>query len=201
MEDLMSVLIGDNNENGIEDQLLKDRKIVLNSDVADWCVNDVCMQIMKWNQEDKDIIPEKRKKIYILINSGGGDAISGMNMLDVIVNSDTPVVTIGFGMAASMAGYILAAGHERYCFLNTVVLIHDGESGYQSSGRKGKDIQAFYDKISERLEDFLVEHTDMTHEYLQEIADRDVYLFGEESKEKGIVDKIIGIDCNLNEVF
>ena len=41
----------------------------------------------------------------------------------------------------------------------------------------------------------------MTHEYLQEIADREVYLFGEESKEKGIVDKIIGIDCNLNEVF
>ena len=46
-----------------------------------------------------------------------------------------------------MASYILAAGHERYCFENTVVLYHDGQTGYVSSSNKGKDIQKFYDNL------------------------------------------------------
>ena len=37
--------------------------------------------------------------------------------------------------------------------------------------------------------------------YLESVADREMYLFGQEAKEKGIVDKIIGVDCRLNEVF
>ena len=41
----------------------------------------------------------------------------------------------------------------------------------------------------------------MTHEYLESVADRELYMFGDEAKEKGVVDKIIGVDCRLSEVF
>lgn len=160
MEDIMNLLVGgDDTVDVLAESLKADRKLVLNDEVAEWCIEDISMQIMKWNQEDKNIIPEKRKKIYLLINTPGGDAFSGLNLLDVIESSDTPVVTIGYGMCCSMGFYLLCAGRERYCFPNTVVLLHDGSSAIQTTARKGKDIQAFYDKLEEKLADFVVSHT------------------------------------------
>lgn len=202
MEDIMNLLVGgDDTIDVLAESLKADRKLILNGEVDSWCVEEICMQIMKWNQDDKDIMPEKRKKIYLLINTPGGDAFSGMNMLDVITCSETPVVTIGYGMCCSMGFYLLCAGKERYCFPNTIVLLHDGSNSIQTTSRKGKDIQAFYDKLDEKLQEFVVEHTNMDADYLESVADREMYLFGQEAKEKGIVDKIIGVDCRLNEVF
>ena len=77
------------------------------------------MMILRWNKDDKGLSQENRKPIYIYVNSSGGDVILGMNILDVIKNSITPVITVGFGICASMASYILASGHIRYCFNNT----------------------------------------------------------------------------------
>lgn len=202
MDDFMNVLIGDDStSNQLVENFKADRKLVLNGEVADWCIEEICMQIMKWNQEDQNIMPEKRKKIYLLINTPGGDAFTGLNMLDIIDCSDTPIVTIGYGMCCSMGFYLLCAGHERYCFPNTVVLLHDGANSIQTTSRKGKDIQAFYDKLDVKLEEYAVKHTNMTHEYIEQVADRELYMFGDEAKEKGIVDKIIGVDCKMNEVL
>lgn len=157
--------------------------------------------IIKYNMEDKDLPADKRKKIYLYINSDGGDVILGSQILSTITSSKTPVVTIGFAKCASMASYILAAGAERYCFPNTVVLCHDGTTGYVSSGNKGKDIQRFYDSLDSRLRTFMVTHTDMTEEFLEEIKDREYYMFAEEAKERKVVDKIIGVDCTLDEIL
>ena len=155
MEDIMNLLVGgDDTVDVLAESLKADRKLILNGEVDSWCVEEICMQIMKWNQDDKDIMPEKRKKIYLLINTPGGDAFSGMNMLDVITCSETPVVTIGYGMCCSMGFYLLCAGKERYCFPNTIVLLHDGSNSIQTTSRKGKDIQAFYDKLDEKLQEF-----------------------------------------------
>ena len=51
------------------------------------------------------------------------------------------------------------------------------------------------------MNDFMVEHTNMTAEYLEEIKDREYYMFPDEAKEKGIVDKIIGVDCELADIL
>lgn len=48
---------------------------------------------------------------------------------------------------------------------------------------------------------FMVENTNMDAEFLEEIKDREYYMFPEEAKEKGIVDKIIGIDCDLYTIL
>lgn len=121
--------------------------------------------------------------------------------MSAIKCSRTPVITVGFAKCASMASYILAAGHERYCFPTTIVLYHDGQTGYVSSGNKGKDIQRFYDELDERMKKFMVENTGMTEEFLEEIKDREYYMFAEEAKERNIVDSIIGVDCMLDEIL
>lgn len=180
---------------------LNARKLMLNCDISDELFETLIMYILLWNKEDKDLPVERRKKIFIYINSDGGEVIFGNSILDVITNSITPVVTVGFAKCASMASYILAAGHERICFPSTVVLIHDGQTGYMTSGNKGKDIQKFYDSLDERAVTFMTKHTKMTEEYLESIKDRETYMFAQEAKEKGIVDQIIGIDCPLDYIL
>lgn len=203
MDEIMGVLAGQTDD--LYMQIIKDnltdRRIIINEEITDCLLESVCLMILKWNMEDKNIIPDKRKKIYIYINSDGGDSVMGMQILSTIKNSKTPVVTIGFAKCSSMASYILAAGHTRYCFSNTIVLYHDGSAGYFSSGNKGKDIQKFYDSVDERLMNFMINNTSMTKEFLEEIKDREYYMFPEECKERGIVDYIIGEDCTLDDIL
>ena len=180
---------------------LNDRRIIINQDITDDLLESVCLMILKWNSEDKNLPISCRKRIVIYLNSDGGDVIMGSQILSVIKNSKTPIITVGFAKCASMASYILASGSIRYCFPNTVVLYHDGQTGYVSSGNKGKDIQKFYDKLDERMTEFMVKNTNMTSEFLEEIKDREYYMFPDEAKERGIIDKIIGIDCDLDEIL
>jgi len=191
-------------EDGIYDEIVKnhlnDRRVIINQEITDDLLENVCLMILKWNSEDKNLPTKSRKKIYIYINSDGGDCVLGTQILSAI-GSKTPVVTVGFAKCASMASYILASGHERYCFPNTIILYHDGQTGYISSGNKGKDIQRFYDQLDERMTKYMIEHTNMTPEFLEEIKDREYYMFPEEAKERGIIDKIIGVDCDLDEII
>lgn len=180
---------------------MNDRRIIINQEITDDLLENVCLMIMKWNTEDKNLPKDKRKKIFIYINSDGGDCIMGTQILSIIKYSITPIATVGFAKCASMASYILASGHERFCFPNTVVLYHDGQTGYVSSGNKGKDIQKFYDKLDERMTQFMIENTSMTKEFLEDIKDREYYMFSDEAKSNGIIDKIIGIDCDLDEIL
>lgn len=202
MEELLFAI---NHEDDIYTEIVKnhlnDRRIIINQEITDDLIENVCLMILKWNREDRNLPKDKRKKIYIYVNSDGGDCVCGTMILSAITYSITPIVTVGFAKCASMASYILAAGHERYCFPNTIVLYHDGQTGYVSSGNKGKDIQKFYDKLDERMTSFMIEHTGMTKEFIEEIKDREYYMFSEEAKERHIVDKIIGVDCDLDEII
>lgn len=203
MDDLLLAL--DTEDDDIYQQIIKayynDRKIVFNQQIDDSLVENMVLSILQWNKADKDLPVDKRKKIYIYLNSDGGDIIAGNLALSVIEHSKTPVVTVGLAKCASMASYILAAGHERYCFPNTIVLYHDGETGYVSSGNKGKDIQKFYNELDEWNAGFMVNHTKMTAEFLEDIKDREYYMFAAQAQSLGIVDKIIGIDCDLDEII
>lgn len=203
MEDLLFAMNAETDD--IYQQIIKgcynDRKIVFNQEIDDDLVENMALMIFQWNKADKDLPIDKRKKIYIYLNSDGGDIVAGNLALSVIKLSKTPVVTVGLAKCASMASYILAAGHERYCFPNTIVLYHDGQTGYVSSGNKGKDIQNFYDKLDKYNADFMIQNTKMTAEFLEKIKDREYYMFAEEAKELGIVEKIIGTDCDLDEVI
>ena len=198
---LEELLYGD--ETDINAQIIEDhyddRRLIINNIIDNNLLEQICLSILAWNQEDKNLPTEKRKKIYIYINSSGGDVVFGNNVLSIIQCSKTPVVTVGFAKCYSMASYLLAAGHERYCFPYTAILYHDGEGGYYSSGNKGKDIQKFFDKLDDISRDFMIEHTNMTKEFLDEVKDREYYLFVYVAKEKRIIDKIIEVDCDLDE--
>lgn len=202
MEDLLlAISDNDNLYNEIIKTNLKERRIIINQEITDDLLESVVMMIIHWNTEDKNIDVAHRRKIRLYLNSDGGDVIMGSQILSIIKHSKTPVITVGFAKCASMAAYILAAGAERYCFPNTVVLYHDGQTGYVSSGNKGKDIQKFYDQLDERMTKFMIENSNMTAEFIEEIKDREYYIFADTAKEKGIVDYIIGEDCDIDVIL
>lgn len=178
-----------------------DRKLILNDVITDDIIEWLCFSIINWNNEDKDIPVEKRKKITIFINSGGGDLIAGRFVLDCINNSKTPIITVGLSQCCSMACYILASGHTRYCFQNSIMLYHDGTQGVYSTTNKAKDTMAFYEKLDDHLKRYILKHSKMSEDFLDNISDREYYMFSDEMKELGLVDKIIGIDCDLDEIL
>ena len=183
------------------EELYKSRKIYINEDIDENIVEKVIMFIFKFNSEDTGLSPYNRKKIYLYINSDGGDCVAGINLIDVIEQSKTPIVTVGLSKCASMGLYILASGHERYCFKNTVFLLHDGQTGYVSTANKGKDIQRFFEGLENRLSSKLFKKTRIDSSYLEEVKDREKYFWGDEALDLGLVDDIIGEGICLDGII
>lgn len=204
MEDF---LLGIKEEDDIYTEIVKknlnDRRIIINTGIGDDLLEMVCMYILQWNREDKQngIPVDKRKPIWIILNSPGGDKISGMMLLDTINSSITPVKCVIMSLAASMASYIPMVSSTTYAFPASVICLHDGEVGVVQTTRKASDTMNFIKACDEKLDDIVLNNTKITEDYLNDIADREYYIFADQGKELGIVDYIIGLDCDLDEIL
>lgn len=193
--------ISDYYEKNIEDALKK-RILILNCEIDESILENVALHIIQWNIEDDGLPVEKRKKIKLLISSPGGDCFSGFSLIDVVRNSKTPIVAIGFGLVASMAYYLFIACKERIAFSNTILLLHDGEMSVSNSTSKAKDTMRFLNHMEERTKQLVIKYTKITEEFYDEHYDQEYFMYAdEEGVEMGIVDKIIGKDISFDEAF
>jgi ATP-dependent Clp protease protease subunit len=182
-------------------EYLEDRTLVFNAQVDDNVVEDYIMWILKWNKEDKNLPVENRKKIKLFITSEGGNVFSANIMSDVIEQSKTPVVGIALDLVASAAYHIYLSCHERYAFVNSTFLQHDGEIAIQNSSKKAKDTVAFFDEGAEREKKHVLSHSSMDEKYYDDHYDDELWMYADTAKSWGIVHKIIGVDCDIDEVF
>lgn len=192
-------------DGGMVDELfrlqdLKQRKLFLNSDIDQFSVSDIVRHIMQINKEDSGIIPSKRKPILLYVTSNGGEVDSGFELIDVILNSKTPVYTINLGYQYSMGFLIGLAGHKRFATRNAKFLHHDGTNVIINSGTKAKDQMEFQDKIEARIKNYVIDRTKVTNEDYEIHMRQEWYLFADEAKEYGMIDYIIGDDCDIDEV-
>jgi ATP-dependent Clp protease protease subunit len=184
------------------EESLRDRVIVLNSEITQDVIEMVVLQILKFNKEDKNLPIENRKRIKLYINSCGGEVASGYTIIDSILASKTPVDGVLLGYGYSMGSLIYLACDRKYAFINSTILIHDGNVGASSSGSKFKDIAKFYDKMDDRIKKYVLSRTKMTPEFYDAKYEKEFYIYAdEEGRELGIVDKIIGVDCDLDEIL
>ncbi|HNR51598.1 MAG TPA: ATP-dependent Clp protease proteolytic subunit, partial [Deltaproteobacteria bacterium] len=84
----------------IYSRLLKDRIIMLSSDINDDIANLLVAQFLFLESEDPD------KDIYFYINSPGGSVTAGMAVYDTMQYIRPNVSTICVGQAASMAAIL-----------------------------------------------------------------------------------------------
>jgi ATP-dependent Clp protease protease subunit len=192
-------------EGGMIDELfylqdLKQRKLFLNADIDQFSVADIVKHIMQINKEDKGLEPHERRPILLYVTSNGGEVDSGFELIDVIMNSKTPVYTINLGYQYSMGFLIGLSGHKRFATRNAKFLMHDGSNFVYNSGAKAQDQMEFNRKIESRIKQYVLSRSKVSEEEYDSKLRVEWYLFADEAKEKGFVDYIIGEDCDINEI-
>ena len=180
---------------------LQNRIIILDNEIDVPQVRDVTAWILQWNLEDVLLSKKDRTPITILIHSDGGDPFVAGNVIDAIRCSETPIRVVALGCVASAAYFIYVSAPERYAFKNSVFLQHDGGVQITNSNNKAKDIMNFLDRVDERMKELVIENTDITKDLYEENEDREWWMYADEAKELGIVQKIIGEDISLKQLF
>lgn len=165
-----------------------------------WLEGEVCFEtlelvktIMRINHEDtKYQIPaEERMPIKIFIDTPGGHTQVMRSLIGAIKISKTPVYTIVYCSAMSAGSYILAAGHKRFAFPNSVILVHSGNLGYQGTVEQVESAKKFYDKLDKNDNDAFLAYTNVVAKDLKKKGAVDWYMTAEEALKYGIIDRII----------
>lgn len=149
--------------------------------------------IMRLNHEDaRASIPvENRVPIKIFIDTPGGDVQVMWSLMNAIRISKTPVHTIVFCNALSAGSYILSAGHKRFAFPGSTILVHSGYAGYQGTAEQVESAKKYFDRLSNTANDAFLKNTKVTPKFLKKKGAFDWYMSAEEALENGIVDAII----------
>ena len=91
----------------IYSRLLRERIIFLGTGINDQVSDSLVAQLLFLEAEDPD------KDIQIYINSPGGSVTAGLAIYDTMQQISPDIVTICFGVAASMGAFLLRWGGER----------------------------------------------------------------------------------------
>ena len=157
--------------------------------------------ILRYNIEDYGIDPAQRKPIKLYIHSGGGDVFSGFALIDVMKASKTPVHTVNFGYAYSMAFLIAMAGDKRFSSEHGTFMLHDGSLSIENNAAKAEDFFVFTQLLKTHEKEFVLACSNLdSNEYETRYKD-DWFMSAAEAKEKGFVDFLIGVDCELDDVL
>ena len=169
----------------IFNRLLKDRIIILGTDVNDDIANIVCAQMLFLEGEDDS-------DIWLYINSPGGSVTAGMAIYDTMQFVKPDVATICMGLAASMGQFLLAAGAtgKRFALPHARIMMHQPSGGVrgQASDIAIQAEQLIY--IKKLMAERIAHHTGQTVEQVQEDSERDRWFTAEQAKDYGIIDHV-----------
>lgn len=174
-----------------------DRKIYITCDI-DESLFDVVRQIMNYNKEDKGLPVDERKKIFVYIYSYGGDLTAAYSLINTIMCSQTPVVTVNLGNAMSAGALIFLAGSERYTHKFGTVLLHSGSGSVGGTFDQASDQMENYKKLVGIMKDYVIERTNIDNKLYAKNAKKDWYITADECVKLGIATKIID---NLDEII
>jgi ATP-dependent Clp protease protease subunit len=167
--------------------LLKERIVVLGSDVNDTVANQIVAQLLYLEGQD----PEK--DIWLYINSPGGVITAGMAIYDTMQFISPDVGTICMGLAASMGQFLLTAGApgKRFTLPHARILMHQPLGGVQG---QASDIAIQAEQmayIKRLMAERIAHHSGQPVDQIELDSERDRWFTAEQAKEYGLVDKVI----------
>ena len=171
----------------IYSRLLRERIIFLGTGIDDQVADSLVAQLLFLEAED----PEKDIQIYI--NSPGGSVTAGLAIYDTMQQVSPDIVTICYGLAASMGAFLLSGGAKgkRLALPNARIMIHQPLGGAQG---QAIDIEIQAKEIlylKETLNTLMAEHTGQPLEKIAEDTDRDYFLSPPEAVEYGLIDRVV----------
>ena len=168
-------------------RLLKNRVVMLGTDVNDDIANQLCAQLLYLEGEDPNA------DIWLYINSPGGSVTAGMAIYDTMQFVSCDVATVCMGLAASMGQFLLTAGAagKRFTLPNARIMMHQPLAGLRG---QAADIaiqaeQLRFTKL--RMAELIAHHSGRTVADIQADSERDRWFTAEEAKDYGLVDKVI----------
>ena len=171
----------------IYSRLLRERIIFLGTGVDDQVADALVAQLLFLEAED----PEKDIQIYI--NSPGGSVTAGLAIYDTMQQVAPDVVTICYGLAASMGAFLLSGGTKgkRLALPNARIMIHQPLGGAQG---QAVDIEIQAKEIlflKQTLNGLMADHTGQPLDKIAEDTDRDNFMSPAEAVEYGLIDRVV----------
>jgi ATP-dependent Clp protease protease subunit len=176
-----------NPQSEVFNQLLKDRIVVLGSEVEDDIANLIIAQLLYLEGQDEE------KDIWLYINSPGGVITSGMAIYDTMQFVKPDVATICMGLAASMGQFLLCAGAagKRFSLPHARIMMHQPSGGVRGQAAdiaiQAEQMQHVKRIMAERI----AHHTGQTAEQINTDSDRDRWFTAEEAQAYGMIDHVI----------
>jgi ATP-dependent Clp protease protease subunit len=173
----------------IYSRLLKDRIVMLDTDVNEHTASLLVAQLLFLESENPD------KDISFYINSPGGVVTAGMAIYDTMQFIKPEVQTIVMGQACSMGSLLAQAGApgKRMILKNARHMIHQPSGGARG---QATDMLIQVEEIlamKKNLTQIYVNHNSAgkTHEQLTNDMERDNFMSAEEAVAYGLADKVI----------
>jgi ATP-dependent Clp protease protease subunit len=183
----------------IYSRLLKDRVVMLDTDVNEHSASVIVAQLLFLESENPD------KDISLFINSPGGSVTAGLAIYDTMNFIKCDVSTFVLGQAASMGSFLAMAGAKgkRFVLPEARTMIHRVSSG--TPGTRGsvhvqelqfEDAKRSYNesqRINKRLTELYVRHNTAGKQYdeLFETMKFDTFLSADEAVQYGLADRVI----------
>lgn len=170
----------------IYSKLLKERIIFIEGEINDEKANLVVSELLYLDSISND-------DINIYINSPGGSITAGMAIYDTMNYIKSDCVTIGIGLCASMAAFLLSSGTrgKRCSLSNTEIMIHEPLGGVNGQATEIKIVAERILKIKKKLNVILSHNTKKSLSKIEKDVERDYYMDSDEALKYGIIDKII----------
>jgi ATP-dependent Clp protease protease subunit len=168
-------------------RLLKDRVVMLGTEIDTDVANVVIAQLLFLDSEDPD------KDIMLYINSPGGDVSAGLAIYDTMQFLHCDVATYCMGQAASMGSFLLAAGTKgkRYALPHARVMIHQPLAGFRG---QATDIDIHAREIltvRATLNELYAKHTGQPVDKIQHDTERDNFMSPAQAMEYGLIDEVL----------
>src|SRR4051812_26657452 len=171
----------------IYSRLLKDRIIFLGDQVNEMTANAVVAQLLFLQADDA------KKDIFLYINSPGGSVYDALAIYDTMQYVTSDIQTVGIGMQASAAAFLLSSGTKgkRFLLPHATVMIHQ-----PSSGTRGKVTDQEIDlrealRVKKMLEEIMARNTGQKLSKIHVDMERDFWMTAQEAVKYGVVDKVI----------
>lgn len=172
----------------IYSRLLKDRIIFLGDEINQHTANLVVAQILFLENEDPN------KDIILYLNSPGGSVYDAMAIYDTMEFVKSDIQTVGIGVQASAAAFLLSSGTKgkRLLLPNATVMIHQPSSAATRAKISDLEIDLREGiRLKKLLNEILAKNTGQPVSKIEKDVDRDYWMTAKDAKDYGLVDKVI----------
>jgi ATP-dependent Clp protease protease subunit len=166
--------------------LYRERTLFLGEEIDDELANQLVGIMLFLNTEDST------RRLFLYINSPGGSVLGGFAIFDAIHHVIAPTTTICFGVAASMASFILNGGEkgQRIALPHSRTMIHQPRCGLVGQAAEVQYEFEEADRLHDKIIEIYAKQTGQTPETIAEDLDRDFFMTATETKEYGLVDQV-----------